>query len=263
MKKETSSCSRFRGVLPHPDYPPFRTGWQADLWLLLAGLLAGFALGYLFFKSRGGLMLSFPLAYGALRVGRRKIYLRRKEELEVQLRDYLLSMLAFLRAGYSLENAMRGAEKEIITMHGTASIIGLEAQRMNRELNLRIQPEQIWDSFAERTGSESGQQLSKVFRIAKRQGGDYLPVLKATVRLMDARNELKREIGTLLAGQRLEYYIMCLVPAGMLLYLDISSPDMTRFLYEEAGHFLMAGILLLYGLAVYWGDRILEKSYAP
>ena len=258
-----SGCSLFSRLLPRPAYPFFRTGPWEDLLLVLGGLTAGCALGYLFFKNREGLLLCLPLSYGMLRIGRRKIALRKKETLEGQLRDYLLSVLAFLRAGYSLENAMIGAEREIKTMHGTDSIIGREAERMSRELSLKIQPEQIWLAFGERTGSENGQQLAKVFSIAKRQGGDYLPVLKATVRLMDARNELKREISTLLAGQRLEYYIMCLVPAGMLLYLDLSAPNMTRFLYEGTGHFLMAGILALYGLAIYWGDRILEKSYAP
>lgn len=263
MKEGSFLYSLYKRLLPRPEYPPFQSKWQEDLLLLLAGLLAGCLLGYLFFKNREGLILCLPFAYGFLRTGRRKIALKRKEELEGQLRDYLLSVLAFLRAGYSLENAMLGAEKEMETMHGGGSTIGLEAKRMSRELSLKIQPEQIWQAFAKRSGSESGQQLAKVFSIAKRQGGDYLPVLKATVRLMDARNELKREIATLLAGQRLEYYIMCLVPAGMLLYLDLSSPDMTRILYEGAGHFFMTGILALYGLAVYWGDRILEKSYVP
>ena len=254
--------SLFRRLLPCQAYPPFRTKWQEDVLFLLGGVVVGCAIGYLFFKTSGGLLLSLPLGYGLLRWGRRKVAINKKELLEGQLRDYLLSVISFLRAGYSLENAMRGAEKEMITMHGPQSIMGREALRMSRELSLKLQPEQLWQSFAERTGSENGEQLAKVFTIAKRQGGDYLPVLKASVRLMDAKSELKREIGTLLAGQKLEYYIMCLVPAGMLLYLDISSPEMTRFLYEDSGHFLMGGVLLMYGLAIYWGDKILEKSYS-
>ena len=229
--------------------------------MLSGGAVAGVLLGYLFFKALPGLMIALPTAWLAIRTGRRKIALRNKELLERELRDYLLSVISFLRAGYSLENAMGGAEKEILTMHGAESLMGREARRMSRELSLKIPPENLWQSFAERSGSENGLQLARVFTIAKRQGGDYLPVLKASVRLMDAKNELKREIHSLLAGQRLEYYIMCLVPAGMLLYLDISSPEMTRYLYEDAGHILMAGILLFYGLAVFWGDRILEKSY--
>lgn len=230
--------------------------------LLAGGAVLGILTGYLFFRSRFGMFLALPLSLGVLRAGRRKITLRKKEELERQMRDYLLSIISFLRAGYSLENAMSGAEKEVVTMHGAASLMGAEALRMSRELTLKIPPEKLWQSFADRSGSENALQLAKVFSIAKRQGGDYLPVLKASVRLMDARYELKREIHTLLAGQRLEYYIMCLVPAGMLLYLNISSPDMTRYLYQDAGRILMAGILLCYTLAVYWGDRILEKSYA-
>ncbi len=252
-----------KALLPRSDYPPFRSRKREDLTVLAAGAALGAALGYLFFRSGAALLLMIPGAYGALRLGRHKTEIRRRGQMTDQMRDYLLSVISFLRAGLALENAMTGAGREIATMYGADSMMGREAARMSRELILKTPPERIWRSFGERTGLEDGAQLARIFVIAKRQGGDYLPVLKAFVRLMDARGEVRREIGTLLAGQRLEYFIMCLVPAGMLLFLNVTSPDMTRVLYEGAGHLIMAGVLLLYGLAFWWGDRILEKSYEP
>ena len=132
---------------------------------------------------------------------------------------------------------------------------------MSRQLSLQIPPEQLWKEFAGRTKLEEGEQLASIFAVAKRQGGDYLPVLKSIVQTMDQNFLLRTEIATMLAGKRLEYYLMCLIPAGMLAYLNVSAPDMTRCLYEGNGPVWMSVFLLLYAAGVLWGDRILEKSY--
>lgn len=262
MPKTGRSFSGMKQVLlPRADYPLFRSRGREDLLFVGAGAALGAALGYLFFRTAAGLLLMIPFAWAALRLGRHKTELRKREQLTGQLRDYLLSVISFLRAGLALENAMTGAAGEIATMYGLDSMMGQEAARMSRELALKTPPERVWHAFGDRSGLEDGLQLARIFVIAKRQGGDYLPVLKAFVRLMDARTEVRREIGTMLAGQRLEYGIMCLVPAGMLLFLNVTSPDMTRVLYEDTGHWIMAGILLVYFLAFRWGDRILENSY--
>ncbi len=250
-----------RKLLPRADYPPFRSRKREDLLFLAGGAALGAAAGFLFFRTGKALLLMIPGAYGALRFFRRRTEGRNRLKMNRELRDYLLSVISFLRAGLALENAMIGAAGEIRTMYGPDSMMGREADRMSREVSLKTPPERIWHSFGERTGLEDGVQLARIFLIAKRQGGDYLPVLKAFVRLMDARSEVRREITALMAGQRLEYSIMCLVPAGMLLFLNISSPEMTQILYEGIGRLIMAGILILYLLAFLWGDRILEKSY--
>nr|MBQ6242740.1 type II secretion system F family protein [Lachnospiraceae bacterium] len=251
-----------RFLLPRCEYPLFRSRIPEDLLFAAAGTALGAGMGFLFFRSIAAcLLLILPFSWAALRLGRHKTENRRREQMTGQLRDYLLSVISYLRAGLALENAMTGAANEIVTMYGADSMMGREAARMGRELILKTPPERIWRSFGDRTTLEDGVQLARIFVIAKRQGGDYLPVLKAFVRMMDARSEVRREIGSVLAGQQLEYSIMCLVPSGMLLFLDISSPEMTKVLYEGAGPLIMAGVLLAYVLAFLWGDRILEKSY--
>ena len=229
--------------------------------LLLGGGALGGAAGLLFYRNAAGLWLALPFSFLLLRVGRRKLAGQKRDGMRRQLRDYLVSVLSFLRAGYALENALIGAEKEVVTMHGETSLMGREAAWLSRQIRLQLPPEQLLFSFGERTGLPEGEQLAQVFGVAKRQGGDYLPVLKAMVRMMDESFSLKTEIAVLLAGQRLEYYVMCLIPAGMLIYLDISSPELTAGLYEGGGRLLMSGFLVFYALSVLWGNRILEKSY--
>lgn len=230
--------------------------------MLAGGAALGFLAALLFFRQ-GPALGALPLigAFGIIRLGRKKIALARKNRMSGQLRDYLVSVLSFLRAGYALENAMIGAQGEISGMYGADSLMGREALRMSNLLKLQHTPEQLWRDFGARSGLPEGEQMARIVQVAKRQGGDYLPVLKSVVRMMDEQLSLKREIAALLAGQRLEYYVMCLVPAGMLLYLNLSAPDMTVFLYRDQGPLIMSAFLLFYAAAVLWGDRILEKSY--
>lgn len=260
-RKKAAGRRRAFRFLPRENYPPYRTGPKEDLIFSGAGTLAGILLGLLFYRRAEGLLLALPAGYILLRLGRRKTAAKRKERLKSQLRDYLVSVVSFLRAGYALENAMSGAEKEIGTMHGADSLMGREAARMSSRLLLQIPPEQLWREFGDRTELPEGQRLAKVFAVAKRQGGDYLPVLKAMVRMMDENLSLKAEIAALLAGRRLEYYIMCLIPAGMLVYLNLSTPEMLLPLFDGSGPWLMSLFLLLYAAAVLAGDRILEKSH--
>lgn len=245
------------------EYPPYRSSQKEDLIYLAIGAAAGAVCAFLFYKSASALLLCIPLAFLALRLGRRKKGMKMRQKLTGELRDYLISLSSHLRAGYALENAMIGAEKEIRMMYGSGSAMGTEAAEMVRKLRLQTQPELLWKEFAQKTGLRDGEQLQKVFGVAKRQGGDYLPVLKAMIRIMDERNSIRQEIETLLTAQRLEYTVMCLVPAGMLLYLNLGTPEMMSPLYGEGGAFVMSAMLLLYLSAILWGNRMLEKSYEP
>ena len=227
----------------------------------ILGAAAGGISAYLFYKSWWGLILILPFSFLSLRAGRRKKWMKMRLKLTRELRDYLISLSAHLRAGYALENAMIGAEKEVRMMHGAESAMSREAAEMVKKLRLQTQAELLWKEFAVRTELKEGEQLQKIFGVAKRQGGDYLPVIKTMIRIMDEENSIRQEIETLLTGQRLEYTVMCLVPAAMLFYLNLGTPEMVKPLYGEGGPMIMSLMLLFYVLAILWGNRMLEKSY--
>ena len=190
---------------------------------------------------------------------------RRKEErekaaLSLQLRDHVLAVAALLRSGYALENAMLGAAKETRTIHGEACLMAREALRIEKGLALKVPPEKLWTEFAARTDLKEAKELARVLGIAKHEGGDYLPTLRSLARAMDARRQTREEVETVTAGQRLEYRIMCLVPAGILAYLRMAAPELAEWLFTDAGHLFMGAVLLLYAGAFAAGNRILKWS---
>ena len=202
-----------------------------------------------------------PGAYVLCRVAKRKYAGKQKRSLTNQLKDYLLSVTGFLRTGYALENAMREAAGEMAMMHGADAVICTEAKEIVRKLSLQTTPEAALRDFAIRSGLPDAAELSRVIAVAKRLGGNYLPVLKCMASAMEARRMVREEMETALAGQKLEYHVMCLVPAGILFYLNLTSPDLTAGLYSAGGQIFMAAVLPVYLLAVLLGDRLLERCY--
>ena len=251
----------FASIFPRESYPPFRLPAGKVLAAAAGGAAAGYAVGYLFYRGAGALFPVIPGAYVLARVTAHKYARRRKRILTEELKDWLLSVTGFLRTGFALENAMREAAGETETMHGAGSMMAAEAREMVRLLSLQTPPEMMLRDFAARTGLADAAELARVIAVAKRLGGNYLPVLKRMASAMEARRMVREETEAALAGQKLEYHIMCLVPAGILLYLNLTSPDLTAGLYAGGGRILMAAALPFYLMAVLVGDRMLEKCY--
>ena len=52
---------------------------------------------------------------------------------------------------------------------------------------------------------------------------------------------------------------MAVIPAGILIYMNLSSPEYMAVLYENsAGHLMMAGALAAYAAALILGRKILD-----
>ena len=251
----------FAKFFPKESYPPFRLPAGKLLGAAAGGAAAGYAIGFLFYRGTAALVPVLPGAYVLVRVAVHKYARRQKRILTEQLKDWLISVTGFLRTGFALENAMREAAKETETMHGAGAMMACEAREMLRLLSLQTPPEMMLRDFAARSGLADAAELARVIAVAKRLGGNYLPVLKRMASAMEARRMVREETEAALAGQKLEYHIMCLVPAGILLYLNLTSPDLTAGLYSGGGRILMAAALPFYLLAVLVGDRMLEKCY--
>lgn len=242
--------------LPYELTPAEKVAWWA------AGILLGCAAGWLFFRHPAGFLLAFPLGAALRREGGLLKGKRRRLLLTRELREYLLSVLGGLRAGLALENAMRAAGKEVRTICGPDSMMAAEAAVMSSRLDLQIPPEELWREFGERCGLEEARSLGRIFAVAKRQGGDYTPVLRGMADAMEGKLLAREEIQTLLTGKKLEYEIMCAVPAAILLYLNLAGGEMVEPLYTTpAGRVTALAAAVLYAGTVFWGLRILDRAF--
>lgn len=244
-----------------------RVPWKAEVRMepkqLILCVVKGICLigipGWLFFRSVVPvlcLLLLLPVYLNACKKEQKK---QEQYRLNRGFADALAAFSAALEAGYSAENALAECAKDLTLLYPADEPIRREIRYLQRQLQNNRSLEDAVADMAERTRDEDIFCFSEVFEIAKRSGGDLLQVIKATERNMAEREEVKREIRTVLSSKRLEANIMNLMPCGILLYFLFCDPTYLEPLYEGvAGRGLMAALLAGYLGCVLWSRKITE-----
>lgn len=216
-------------------------------------------LAYLFYDSFWGTAVA-AVVYPLYR-GRRtaEIRSRQKKEMETQFCDGISCAAAALEAGYSMENAWKEAENEIVAIHGRDAVLARSFHRMNRRIAMNEPIERQIQEFARRTDLESVQNFAEIFGFAKRSGGNLAAIMKKTARSIRLNVRVKEEIETMLSERRLEQKIMNIMPLGILLYIRIGVSGFLDPLYHTVPGILMMSICLSAYLGAWeWSRRVAD-----
>lgn len=125
-----------------------------------------------------------------------------KRRFERQFQDALQSLEAQLNVGYSMENAIKEAQRDLQIMYDRHTLIVREFTYMVRQLNLNVTAEAAWKDFAARVALPEVDTFVTVFSLAKRSGGDSILIIKNAVRQLGDKAEVKREIDTVIAAEK-------------------------------------------------------------
>ena len=184
---------------------------------------------------------------------------RRRKELKLQFKDAVEGIAAALAAGYSAENAVREARKDLQLVYAGSADIVQELSAMERKLDANQTIEAAMEDFAKRSGLEEAETFAEIFAVGKRNGGDLIGIMEDTARTITQIVETERQASMALASRRYEQKVMNLVPFGMILYLRIGCPGFLDPLYGNlAGICVMTGVLGLYLLAWHLGKRLFD-----
>ncbi|MDF2905083.1 MAG: putative rane protein [Herbinix sp.] len=240
------------------QYDSYRfTGWE-KLRYLLQGILIITLIGYFFYKHMGVILMMTPLVYYYLKSKRRCLIRERKWKLNLEFRDGILALSAALEAGYSAENAIEEARKDLLHIYHESAMIVQEFNYMINQLRMNVTVEKVMEDFAIRSQVEDILSFSEVFSTAKRSGGELISVIKLTGNIISDKIEVKREIITLITAKRMEANIMKGIPLLILAYLTFSSPGFLDPLYHNAfGVIVMTVLLLMYLVANLVIERII------
>ena len=201
---------------------------------VLLGIAGIAVISRMFFDSMVAFILLLPAVYLFLVKRRENLCRNRKQKLEKEFRDVILSVSANLGAGYSVENAFRESYQDISMLYGENSLMAGELYLMMRRLRNNDQLEDILLSLGIR-------------RIGN------------TARMIEGKSEVRREIDTIMSEKRLEQRIMELMPFGMMLYVSLTSPGFFNSLYHNLTGVLLMGVcLILYVVACLMAEKILK-----
>ena len=172
---------------------------------------------------------------------------KKEMEFSIQFRDSIQAVSAALKAGYSVENAIRETRKDLKPLYGKDERIMKEYDLMVRKLDMNRTAGQVLSEFAERVDQEDVTDFVNVFSAAKQSGGDSIALIRNAVKIIGEKIDTEKEIQTMLAAKKLEFEIMCAVPFFIILYMKLTFGDFLSMLYGN----LFGGAVMSICLAVY------------
>ncbi|MEM7133788.1 MAG: type II secretion system F family protein [Chloroflexota bacterium] len=205
---------------------------------------AGFLLGwfisdYLF----GGLLLGIAASMIPSFQLNRQIR-KRSTAIEAQLPDMLALMSGSLSAGYGLLQACN------VVKHEMPQPISHEFARLIKETSLGISLADALDHMVERVKNEDLEMMVTAIHIQNEVGGSLAEVLETITHTIRERIELRGEIKSLTAQQRMTGWILSLLPFGVAIVMMMISPDYMMGMFQPGWTLLIpisAVIMIIIG----------------
>lgn len=221
------------------------------------GILA--LVAFLYYGSIWAFLLFSPFLFWYLKRWEREMEKKKQQEFRRQFQEAIRSLGAALNVGYSLENAMREAKKDLDVLYEEDAMIQREFSYMLRQIYLQIPMEQILEEWAVRTGQEDVRNFVNVFATARRNGGNMVEIIQHSITQIRDKMEVHREIETFLAARKYEFKVMSAIPFCIIAYMKLSFPEFIHILYGNViGVGVMSLCLAVYAGAYYLGEKIVN-----
>lgn len=244
---------------PEPDYTAYKLSRQETVIHLLLGAVFTAVISWLFYDSFIAWVLLMPFAFLSIKDKEKVLCRKRKCRLELEFREVILSVSANLQAGYSVENAFCEAYKDIVILFGKESMMAKELHLILRRLDNNEQLETALLNLARRSGVQDIRDFADIFRIAKRGGGNMCSIIANTADIIGDKQEVRREIETVVSEKRLEQQIMRYIPFLIMFYISLTTKGYFESLYHNPlGWLIMTVSLIVYAAACRTSDAILN-----
>ncbi|MBS6645676.1 MAG: type II secretion system F family protein [Clostridiaceae bacterium] len=237
---------------PVSDYSRYYLTTRQWCVCLLTGTAVYGIVIYTFYRSLFLFFLCLPIAGIYPFIRRRELALLRQQEFAREFKEGILILAASLSAGYSVENAFYASLGELKTLYGEDGLITREFEFMSKRIGMKCPVEQVLLDLADRSGLDEIENFAQVFAVAKRSGGQLVPVINHTAGIIREKMQVREEIETLNASRRFEQKIMNMIPFFIVFYINATSPGFFDMMYETSLGRIMMSVCLLVYVAAYW-----------
>lgn len=244
------------------DYRIFEFDKKGKLIAFSQGLIINVLVSLLFYDSLFAMFPGMVLVFLFFREKRHMLAQKRMRRMRVELKTFFGSFIVALQTGRSVEKAFIQAMDDLTEYIGKDTELVVELKRICAGVAVGGALEKLLLEFSERSHLEELEYFAEVFTIARRSGGNLISIMKNTIRMLQEKMEVEEEIYTVLAEKRLEFYLMCVIPLGMIAYLRMSAGNLLESLYGNiTGIVVMTICLVIYGGCYFCGKKLLEFEF--
>lgn len=221
----------------------------------IKSLLIVWVVAYCFYHSWLVSLILSPAAILLMNSKRNECKMLRLNNLNLQFKDGLSFVSSAINAGYSIENAFKEATKEVVDLYGENADISREFTTFSRKLDMNMSVQDLVKDFGERSGSSDIKGFGENLRVVKKTGGDLALVIGSTSKAISEKQQITRDIETMVAAKRMEQNIMTAVPICIIGFVNISSPGFLDCMYQSAFGVIVMTICLI----AYYGAYMLSR----
>ena len=226
---------------------------------VMTGILLTAGIAFLFYRSVWGLLAGAAVIPVYMRQRRRQWAEKRNRRLQRQFVSCMQMVSGSLNAGFSMENAWKQAEKDLIRLYGAEAEICREMRLMNQRAAMNEPLEQILWDFALKSQVEDISNFAEVFRYARRSGGNLTEIIRNCVKQMQEKTEVLAEIENAVASRKMEQRMMNILLPGILLFVTVSSPSYVNTLYHNGPGILVMSVCLTgYLGCLIWSEKLTD-----
>ena len=226
--------------------------WLIAWTVLIVGVVLGFfvigglAFGLLF----GGLMIALPW-YTIRRMAE-----KRRQQIEDQLADSMVSLSSAIKAGLSLGQALE------ILADQSPKPISQEFSQMVGEYQMGKPLERVLKEAKERLKSENFALFAAAMEASRQSGGRLNETVERIAHSVLELQRLERKIISETAQARTSALYMALAPAAVLVmyYLFIDPDNTTRLFTTVPGQLMLCTSIVFNIIAYLWARQILNAD---
>ena len=190
---------------------------------------------------------------------KKQMYIKRQKKLEQQFKDMLICLSDSIKTGYSIQNAIREAYKDVVSMYGMDSEISKELREVISKLKFNVNVEAVLSEMADNMNIYNAKLFVNTFSVVKRTGGSIPNIIRRVTDEIVLKENINQEIEAAITEKRMEQKIMSIIPMLLIVYVNFASPGFLDVMYNSLiGKIIMTICVMLYFAAFLWGEKIVN-----
>lgn len=244
------------------DYDFYKLSILEKIFCFGKGYLIIFAISYLTYRCTilSIIISNFGIFY--VKIYRKKVIETRKNQLILQFKEFLYSLLISLSAGYSTENAIGNTITDLKILYPSGSYIVSEISNIKKKIDFGISSEKAMWEFAEKTKVPDIENFCEAYAISYKMGGNFIENIKSAGNLIIDKINVNEEIKIVVSEKMLELKVLRVFPFIILGGLNYFCFDFIEIIYTTMiGRIAITVAMMIIFLGIYIGNVMCSKRF--
>ena len=206
---------------------------------------AGLVISYLMYRNILFSVVIIPFARKIRGFVTDSIIRTRRRRYIAEFKDFLFMASTAIGAGRSMKDAIYESIPSLLNIYGKRSILAGDLLKAYERMDTGGENDvSVLRDLAEASGLEDVKDFVTVYSICKTTGASLITALGKAAGVIMEKMSIDREIEELVRRKESEGIVIFVMPALIILFLNLTAPDYISPLYETAaGRVIMTAVL--------------------